>query len=130
MMQDLLPLNQSNQLLASRPGTGSLMGHISSKTAKHSPNSKLVPRPKTSNKQDPNLHPYNSSATTASTTAGTGNHRTSGSMSGQPTKSLGEESAKRILKKAAVGGAGQKPKSSSRPSSGNKKRPQGGSNSS
>jgi hypothetical protein len=39
-------------MMANRPGTGGLIGHISSKTAKNSPNSsKLLSRPKTSNKE-------------------------------------------------------------------------------
>lgn len=85
-----------------RPGTsGGIIGNMGSK--KTSPTqSKSNIRPQTSSKQDPQVA---QNSTTAST-----NNR-----SGQ-TKSLGEESVQRLLKKA-------KAKSSSRPTSGNKKRP-------
>lgn len=100
-----MPLSTNSALLVPRPGTGNLIGQTTSKTTKNSPNnSKIMNRPKTSNKAEPNNY-QSSSATTAST-----NNRTA------QTKSLGEESAKKMLKKA-------KPKSSSRPSSGTKKRP-------
>ena len=93
-------LTQSQQ----RPGTS---GGLHARTQKSSPNtSKGAIRPKTTAKAEP----Y--SQTTQATTASTSNHNR-----GTPaqTKSLGEDSIQRILKK---GGMVKK----QRPQSGNKKR--------